>query len=78
MNVQLLELSRNLPKGKAIKLENRVIMEAIQDTMPQFPYNPARESDVKPYIEKIQANWGILMTQDPLTQKWTMFKPQAI
>jgi hypothetical protein len=75
MSIKLYEISVSLPKGMAIKLDHKTIMAAIQATLPAFPHNPARESDVKPFVEKIERNWGILLNRDCLTDTWTMSKP---
>ena len=75
MLVKLMLLSQELLPGKSITIPRDWMMQAVRRTLSSLLFDNVRDSDIKEFIQKIEQNWEIEITENMETGNYTMHKP---
>lgn len=74
--IQLIKIAMALKPGQSIVVQRSTMYEAAAETLTGLDrMRGARRSDIKDLVEHINKNWGICMTEDAMTENWTMHMP---
>jgi hypothetical protein len=74
MQIELMQTSMKLKAGQAIMVSRANMVKAAEGNIKSLLFDCVRESDIKEFAEQIERNWGVTMTEEPMTGDWTMLK----